>query len=149
MQFARFGDRYQVRLESGEEVQATLVSWLASQAIGYAAVSGLGAVREITLSYWNADTLQYETHAREEQMEVVSLVGNVTLKDDAPFLHLHVALGRRDLSLIGGHFNDAIAHPTLEIWLQPESEPVRRVPDMASGLSLIDLPRWEGGDPPD
>ena len=140
MQFARFGDRYQIRLESGEHVQAALVPWLAGQGIGYAAVSGLGAVRHITLSYWNADTRQYETHERGEQMEVVSLVGNVTLKDDAPFLHLHVALGRRDLSLIGGHFNDAVVHPTLEIWLRPEAKAVRRMPDEASGLSLMDLP---------
>ena len=139
MQFAQFGDRYQVRLESGEHVQAALVPWLAEQGIGYAAVSGLGAVRQITLSYWNADTRRYETHERAEQMEVVSLVGNVTLKDNAPFLHLHIALGRRDLSLIGGHFNDAIVHPTLEIWLRPEAEAVRRVPDEASGLSLMDL----------
>ena len=140
MQFVRFAHRYQVRLDSGEHVQAALVPWLADEGIGYAAVSGLGAVRQVTLSYWNADSRQYETHERAEQMEVVSLVGNVTLKDDAPFLHLHVALGRRDLSLIGGHFNDAIAHPTLEIWLRPEAEAVRRAPDAASGLSLMDLP---------
>ena len=140
MQVQSFGDRYQVRLESGEQVQASLGPWLARQGIGFAAVSGLGAFRRITLSYWNADTREYETHQRDEQMEVVSLVGNVTLKDDAPFLHLHVALGRRDLSVIGGHFNDAEVHPTLELWLRPEEQPVRRVPDVESGLSLMDLP---------
>jgi uncharacterized protein len=141
MQFRRFGDRLVVRLESGERVAETLLRLLRAEEIGYAVISGLGAVRQVLLSYWNAETRQYESHELEEQLEVVSLTGNVTLRDTDPFLHLHVALARQDLSVLGGHFNDAVAHPTLEIWLQPESEPVHRVPDEASGLALMELPK--------
>jgi predicted DNA-binding protein with PD1-like motif len=140
MQFQRFEDRVQLRLESGEHVAATLVDWLTAQDIGYAAMTGLGAVRSATVSYWNAETKQYESHDLHDQMEVVSLVGNVTIKEGKPFPHIHVALGRRDLSLVGGHFNDAIVHPTLELWLRPESEPVHRALDEACGLYVMQLP---------
>ena len=140
MQFRRFGDRLVVRLESGERVAETLLRLLRSEDIGYAVVSGLGAVSQVRLSYWNAQSRQYEAHELEEQMEVVSLTGNVTLREGEPFLHLHVGLGRQDLSVLGGHFNDAVAHPTLEIWLQPENEPVPRVADETSGLALMELP---------
>ena len=51
------------------------------QRIGYAALTGLGAVSSATVSYWNAQTKQYEQHQLAEQMEVVSLVGNVTIRE--------------------------------------------------------------------
>jgi uncharacterized protein len=70
----------------------------------------------------------------------VSMIGNVSLKDDKPFVHAHVTLGRSDLSVIGGHLNDAIAHPTVEVWVRPETDEVHRVLDESSGLYLMDLP---------
>lgn len=139
MRFERFGSRIQVRLESGDRVMESLRRLLAAEGVGYAAVIGLGAVSQVRLSYLNTETRSYETHEFEEQLEVVSLVGNAALRDGEPFLHLHISLGRRDLSMFGGHFNEAIAHPTLEVWLQPEERPVHRLPDEASGLALLDL----------
>ncbi len=139
MRFERFGHRLQVRLESGDAVMESLLRLMNAERIEYAAVTGLGAVRQVRLSYWNAETREYETHEIEEQLEVVSLVGNVTLNDHRPFLHLHISLGRRDLSVFGGHFNDAVAHPTLEVWVQPEDRPVHRAREEASGLARMQL----------
>lgn len=118
----------------------SLLALLRAEGIGYASFTGLGALRWVRLSYWNADTREYETHELEEQVEVVGLVGNAALRDGEPALHLHVSLGRRDLSLLGGHFNDGIAHPTLEVWLQPEPAPVIRQVEPDSGLQLMQLP---------
>lgn len=70
----------------------------------------------------------------------MSLVGNVTVRDGEPFLHWHISLGRKDLSIFGGHFLDAIVHPNFEVWLQMESEPVHRRVEADSGLALMDLP---------
>ena len=139
MQFQRFGERVQLRLESGEHVAQTLVAWLSAEKIGYATMTGLGAVRSATFSYWNAESQQYETHELQEQLEVVSLIGNVTIRDGAPFAHIHLSLGRRDLSVVGGHFNDAVVHPTLEIWLQPENDTIHRALDESCGLYVMQL----------
>ena len=125
MQYQRFGERLQVRLESGDEVMGSLLDLVRAENIGYAAVNGLGAISQVRLSYFNAATKSYETHEVEEQLEVVSLMGNVTLKEGQPFLHLHATLGRRDLSLFGGHLNAAVARPTVEVWLLPEQAVVR------------------------
>ena len=122
MRFRRFDDRFQLRFESGEALAESLVGWLGEQRIGYASMTGLGAVSGATVSYWNADAGEYERHVLDEQMEVVSLVGNATIKEGAPFTHIHVTLGRRDLSIIGGHLNDLVVHPNLEIWLRAEND---------------------------
>jgi predicted DNA-binding protein with PD1-like motif len=139
MKFRRFGDRYQVRFESGEAVAEALVDWLAEQQIGYASMTGLGAVSGATVSYWNAQTRDYEQHQLDEQMEVVSLIGNASIKEGRPFTHLHVTLGRRDLSILGGHLNDLVVRPNLEIWVRPEDSTVERTLDEESGLYLMDL----------
>ena len=140
MRFQKFGDRYQLRFESGEHIAEELPAWLKAQGIGYATMTGLGAMSGATVSYWNSGTREYEPHNLDEQMEVVSLIGNVSIREGAPFTHIHVTLGRSDLSIIGGHFNDATVHPNLELWLTRESEAVQRTLDESSGLFLMDLP---------
>ncbi|HEY7024997.1 MAG TPA: PPC domain-containing DNA-binding protein [Candidatus Limnocylindrales bacterium] len=130
----------QLRFLSGERFMAASLDWLGSESIGYAALTGLGAVRGATVSYWNAETQQYEQHQLTEQMEVVSLVGNVTIREAKPFIHAHVSLGRRDLSVVGGHVNELFVHPTLEVWLRPEAQAVHRALDEACGLYVMQLP---------
>src|SRR3954470_24740674 len=98
MQFIRQGERVQLRFMSGETFPGPLLDWLARERIGYAALTGLGAVSGVTISYWNGETKKYETHELTEQMEVTSLIGNVALRDEEPFIHAHVNLGRHDLS---------------------------------------------------
>ena len=139
MFFQRFGERVQIRFESGEHVAAALLAWLKAQGIGYATMTGLGAVNSATVSYWDAETREYEPHQLEGQMEVVSLIGNVSVKEDEPFTHIHVTLGRRDLSIVGGHFNDAIVHPNLELCVRPEAQAVERTLDETCGLYLMKL----------
>jgi uncharacterized protein len=141
MRFQRFdGGRYQLRLESGDRVAESLLALLRAERIGYAAISGLGALRWASVSYWHADRREYEAHEMEEQVELVSLVGNAALRDGQPALHLHASLGRSDLSLIGGHFNEGVVHPNCEIWLSVEATPVERAVEPASGLLLMQLP---------
>ncbi len=140
MQYLRQGERVQLRFMDGEPFVATLLKWLAAEHIGYATMTGLGAVNGAAISYLNMDTKQYEAHQLKEQMEVVSLVGNVTLREGQPFVHAHVGLGRRDLSLIGGHLNELSVHPTLEVWLMPETTAVHRAFDESCGMFVMQLP---------
>ncbi len=140
MIFQRLGGRLQVRLESGDPVVESLTRLLEAEGVGYASLTGLGAVRRVRVAYLNVESREYEAHEVEEQMELVSLVGNAALRDGRPFLHVHAALGRRDLTMFGGHLQEAVAHPTVEVWLQPEQGAVERVFDESIGMALMQLP---------
>ena len=140
MRFQRFGDRYIVRLESGESTIDGLTEFLRSERVDFANLSAAGALSWVRLGYWNARTRAYEYREFDEQLEVVSFQGNSALKHGAPFLHLHGVFGRRDFSVVAGHIKEARVHPTLEVWLRTEDVPVRRAPDPATGLDLLDLP---------
>ena len=145
MQFQQTDDNsYILRLYSGELVIETLTGFLKELGVGFASMSAIGAVEWAKLAYWNASTEQYEFRRFEEQMEMVSLSGNCSLKEGATgqgdaFLHVHCVLGKHDYSVVGGHLTEAQVRPTLEVWLQTRSNPVRRTHDPESGLDLLDL----------
>ena len=144
MEYQKLGDRYIVRLKSGEELMSTLTDFLKREGVQFANLSAAGAVEWIRLGYWNAETREYEYREFEEQLEIVSFQGNCSIKDGQPFLHLHGVFGRRDFSVIGGHIKEARIHPTIEVWLYTEDIAVRRTADQATGLDLLDLPARVG-----
>lgn len=140
MQFKRFDHRYQLRFMSGEKAITTLLDFCRGQGIGYAALSGLGAVSSVDLAYFNDATFEYETHAIAEQLEVIGLTGNITMKDGAPFAHVHATFGDRNLAVRGGHVMEMTVKPNLEIWLTRGTQEIVRLPDEESGLYLMSLP---------
>lgn len=122
----------------GDEIAATLTSFAREQAIHGASFTAIGACRSATIAYWNPDTKDYEKIEVSEQVEVVSLNGNIALGEDGqPRVHAHVALGKRDGTLVGGHFLSGVVYPTLELFLTPSSAALQRRRDEETGLALI------------
>jgi predicted DNA-binding protein with PD1-like motif len=74
-----------------------------------------------------------------EQVEVLSLVGGIALKDNTPQVHAHVVLGKVDGTAHGGHILEAHVWPTLEVILTESPNHLRRRIDPETGLALIDL----------
>jgi hypothetical protein len=93
----------------------------------------------VTLGYFELEKRDYKRIPIDEQVEVVSLVGNIARGDDGPKLHAHVVVGKRDGAAFGGHLIDARVRPTLEVVLVETPAHLRRRSDPATGLALIDL----------
>jgi uncharacterized protein len=53
-----------------------------------------------------------------EQVELLSLAGDVALSDGEPVIHAHVVVGCRDTTTRGGHLIDATVRPTLELIIE-------------------------------
>ncbi len=66
-------------------------------------------------------------------------MGNVAVHEDAPLIHAHATLGRRDGTALGGHLRRATIRPTLEISLQVVGGGLRRTRDPEYGLPALDL----------
>ena len=126
--------------ERGDEIGKTLTTLARERAIHGASFTAIGACRRATIAYWNPDTKEYEKIEVDEQVEVVSLTGNIALGEDGqPRVHAHVALGKRDGTLIGGHFLSGEVHPTLELFLTTTRVVLQRRKDQETGLPLIAL----------
>lgn len=124
--------------DRGDEIAETLTSFARDNAISGASFTAIGACRRATIAYWNPDTKDYEKIEVSEQVEVVSLTGNISLGENGqPRVHAHVALGKRDGGLIGGHFLSGVVHPTLELFLIQSTVVLQRRKDQETGLPLI------------
>ncbi len=127
--------------DTGDEVTKELLAFAREHALDAASFSGIGAFQSVTLGYFELEKRDYKRIPIDEQVEVVSLVGNIARGDDGPKLHAHVVVGKRDGAAFGGHLIDARVRPTLEIVLVETPAHLRRRSDPATGLALIDLKR--------
>lgn len=124
---------------TGDEVTSSLSDFAYREQLRAARFTAIGAFREATLGYFDWASKQYEKIPLREQVEVLSLVGDVALEGDAPKIHAHVVVGKRDGTAHGGHLLQAYVRPTLEVMLIESPAHLRRVFDPESGLALIEI----------
>jgi predicted DNA-binding protein with PD1-like motif len=125
--------------ETGDRVAAELTHFAKREQLGAAHFTAIGAFQELTLGYFDWETKQYQQIPVREQVEVLSLAGNLALHDDEPKLHAHVVVGKRDGTAHGGHLIEATVRPTLEVILAESPRRLERRHDPQSGLALIKL----------
>lgn len=131
---------YVLVFDTGEEVTDGLLGFAKQQQIAAARFTAIGALRELTLGYFNWDTKEYEKIPLREQVEVLTLAGNLVTSKDGPKLHAHIVVGKRDGTAHGGHLIDAHVRPTLEVMLiESTARRIERQHDQKSGLALIKL----------
>jgi predicted DNA-binding protein with PD1-like motif len=128
---------YAVGLETGEEVVETLTRFLVKAEVDTASLTAIGAFRDAVLGYFDWQTKDYRKIPVTQQVEVLSLIGDVAIADGQPSLHVHAVLGRPDGSVVGGHLLEAHVRPTLEVILIQPPSYLRKRRDPETGLALI------------
>lgn len=128
---------FAVILETGDEVVTCLERFAAEQHLTAARLTAIGAFSDATLGYFDWGRKQYSPHRFVEQVEVLSLLGDIALDGDRLKVHVHAVLGRADCSTLGGHLLKATVRPTLEVLVTDAPDYLRREHDPESGLALI------------
>ena len=123
--------------DKGDEVQEQLARFAAEQKVVAGELRGIGGFSEVTLAYFEKKTMEYEPIPVREQVEVVSIAGNLTLADGKPKVHAHVVIGKKDGSTVAGHLLSARVWPTLELFVAAYSTPVERKTDQETKLPLL------------
>ena len=131
------GSRTLIKLEPGDRVVSSLLQLARERALPGGLVRGIGAVKHARIGFYRPDRKAYDERELSENLEVVSLMGNLAHGDEGPILHAHVALGRSDLSLIGGHLFEATVSVTLEVAIDPTTEQIERAFDSRFDLNLL------------
>jgi uncharacterized protein len=125
--------------DKGEEVMAGLVEFVTERGVSSGHLTAIGAFSDVTLGFFDRESKDYRRIPLSEQVEAVSLVGDVALKDGEPQIHAHVVVGRSDGSAYGGHLLEAHVWPTLEVVLVETPAHLQRALDEETGLPLIQL----------
>ena len=130
---------YALIFDRGDEVMSGLERFASEHGLTASRFTAIGAFERATLGYFDWDRKDYERIPVNEQVEVLSLLGDVALDRGKPKLHIHVVLGRRDASALGGHLLEAWVRPTLEVLLVDSPGYLKRECDPVSGLPLIKI----------
>lgn len=77
-------------------------------------LSGIGMLRDFEISFYSREKMDYVRNRFNEPVELLSFTGNISMRSNESFFHLHVALAKEDNSAIGGHLEKATVHNTLE-----------------------------------
>lgn len=139
MRYETIEDGYWLRLEAGEAVMPELLQFLEQKKVGAGFISGIGALRDVTLGYFHLSEKEYRRHHFNEIVELVSFSGNITLVDGKPFIHAHAVIADVDCVPHAGHFFNAVVAVTMEVHIRRLSRSVEREHDQATGLKLLAL----------
>lgn len=125
--------------DPGEEVAVGLLAIAEEQNLTAARLSGIGALSRVVLGYFDLESKKYREIEIDEQVEVLSLIGNFALHGAEKKVRAHIVVGKSDGSAHGGHLLKGWVRPTLEVLLVESPGFLARKIDEATGLPLIAL----------
>ncbi|MBW3665331.1 MAG: DNA-binding protein [Actinobacteria bacterium] len=131
---------FAVVFDKGDEAKQGLTSFAVEQRITAASLTAIGAFKRAVLAYFDRDTKRYLDIPIDEQVEALSLVGDIALHGDEPEVHAHVVVGHPDGTTLGGHLQQGVVWPTLEVIVEETPAHLHKRVDPDTGLALIDLP---------
>lgn len=131
---------YAVIFNSGDELASGLKKFATEQKLGGSSFKAIGAFSSVKLGWFNWQTKKYETVVDlNEQVELLSLIGDIALKDGEPQVHAHVVIGKSDGTAHGGHLLEGKVRPTCEVILTESPKHLQKQLDPESGIPLIRL----------
>jgi predicted DNA-binding protein with PD1-like motif len=123
--------------DKGDDPVHEVTEAVRSAGIRAAQVTAVGALRAATLGYFDEERKDYLPIEVDEQVEVLSVVGDIAVKDGEPVLHAHAVLGRRSGETVGGHLQGGAVWPTLEVVVNEVGPELAKEVDPETGLALI------------
>jgi len=137
MEYRVFEDKILVRLDKGDEITNRLLEVAKKEHLTLASVSGIGATDDFEVGVFDLARSDYEHFRFSGNHEIVALVGNITTKDGAPYLHLHITCAGEGGKIVGGHLFSANVSLTAEIFLGKAAGNADRLRDEALGINKI------------
>jgi predicted DNA-binding protein with PD1-like motif len=141
VQLIRDGDakEYAVIFAKGDEAFSGIMEFAKKYHVASGHFTAIGALSRATLGWFDLQEKMYRKIPINEQIEVLSMIGDFALYQGKPALHTHMTVGHRDGRTSGGHVIEAVVSPTLEVFVTVEPAPLKKEYDPETGLTLIAL----------
>lgn len=139
MKTVKFDNTIIVRIDKGEEIIKTLTEVCQKNNVTFGTISGIGSTNNVILSTYDLETKQYYAHKLEGRMEVVSLNGNITRKENETYLHLHISVADNHCNVLGGHLNECYISTSCEVIITKINGFANRRYNEETGLNILDF----------
>ena len=129
---------YAVIFRPGDEPFAGLTEFAEKYHVRSAHFTGIGGFSDAKLGWFDLGRKMFRVHSVSQQVEVVSLIGDIALLDGKPQVHMHCVVALEDGTTRGGHVLDAHVNPLLEVFVTADPTPLVKKRDPSRGLTLIE-----------
>ena len=127
------------KLPHGIDILEAITDICTQHDIRLGRVEVIGAVQKARLGFYDQHEKVYNFFDIDREMEITSLTGNISLKDDAPIVHAHINLSDADGVVVGGHLASGTIIFAAEYVIQAFEGP-----EFSRGLDEVTgLPLWE------
>ena len=129
----KIGRIFLFRVPEEVELIKYLTEFAIRNNIKMAYLSGIGAFSEVKMGYFVREKNAYEPIEYNRLMELISLTGNISIKEGKPVPHIHVVLGDRHGHTVGGHLLEAKVY-MVEILVVELLGPILERQEVAPGI---------------
>ncbi len=124
--------------KGGEEIVESIKKLCEKEDIKLGTISGIGATNRAVIGLFETNTKEYHSKELTGDMEITSLVGNISQMNGEVYLHIHINLANEENKVFGGHLTSAIISATGgEIVIDVIEGVVDRKFDEEVGLNLF------------
>jgi len=134
-------DKFVLRLESGDDILQSIRQFATAKRLNAGLIEGIGSLSKVKLGHYDFETRKYCYETFEDDLEILNLSGNIASMNRQPLPHVHVTLGRRDFSVIGGHVDEGSSANMVEIGLWKLPGKLVKAKDEEIGLNVLQLAR--------
>jgi predicted DNA-binding protein with PD1-like motif len=117
VKYRKVGEKIFVSLQTGDLINKSLMELSVKENISNAWINGIGAIDSVEVGYMDVVNKKYQKRNFNDNYELISLIGNITIKDGVPFVHTHITFSDTEYKVFGGHLFDAKITATGEIIL--------------------------------
>ena len=131
-------DVFIYKLEKNQDLLNSIKTIVEENKITSAMLYLIGAVKTATFGFYKDGA--YQPKIIDENLEILSCMGNISKKDDEIIVHAHVTFGNSEGKAFGGHLLEgSIIDPTGELFILQLKDELKRKFDPATKLSFLDL----------
>ena len=128
------------KIEPNEDIFDAIKELIQKHKIKSGLINVIGALKQLTIGYFDIEKKEYNYTTFNEDIELISCMGNIAFKENEPIIHLHVSVGKDDYSIIGGHLSQpSVVSITAEVYIYEINQALNRANDPQFDLSLLDL----------
>ena len=107
---------FEVRFSTGDEILSGLYDLVAKHRITSGHIMGIGGLAPGALLGWgDPEVGGFKKVEIKDKTEIVSLLGDISLRDGTPYVHVHMVVGSADGSTKAGHLLEARIAPVGEL----------------------------------
>ena len=126
-------------IDRGEFINEQLTNVAVQENINTGWINGIGAIYDLEIGYFDISNKKYQRKTFKGEYELVSLIGNITIKNNSQFVHTHISFSDTDFHLYGGHLFDAKISAAGEFIIHIDEVNISRSLNSTIGLELWNI----------